>query len=162
MTPYKFLSRNHKFEITTDASPYTSATWIPISGINEWGWEEDTNDEDVSDFDNAGWNSSIAVSKGATLSLNGWYLIDEATGVRDTGQSTAETAAHKLGQLGFRGMRVRARDTADTINLGSITVQASLKMSENYGGSTDDVQKFAVECMVQGRPVGSGCYNVFS
>ena len=42
---------NHKFDITTSAT-IAGATWVPLSGINSWEWNVDSNDQDVSDFDN--------------------------------------------------------------------------------------------------------------
>src|SRR4051794_38566780 len=110
----------------------------------------------------AGWNSSFAVSKAGTLKVEGWYLVDETTGARNSGQLLAEVASNVLGPAGFRYMRVRARDTADTTDIGSITIQASLKLSKALGGGQDDVQGWGVEAMAQGKPTGSGIYNVFS
>ena len=110
----------------------------------------------------AGWNSSFAVSKTGTLKAEGWYLVDETTGARNGGQFLAEVAANVLGPAGFRYMRVRARDTADTTDIGSITIQASLKMSQPLGGGQDDVQPWGIEAMAQGKPTGSGIYAVFS
>ncbi len=161
MAIYKYLARNHKFSIA-HADTYVGASFTTISGLNSWSWEEDTNDADVSDFDNAGWNSSFAVSKGASLKLEGHYLVDELVGTRDSGQSMCEAAGHKFGPRGFRWLRVQAYDTDRVTEIGSIFVQASLKMGGGYGGGQDDVQKFAIDSTVQGRPVGSGCYNVFS
>lgn len=156
MAIYKYLARNHNFDISVDNS-----TWVPISGINSWDWSEDSKDADISDFDSAGWNSSFSTSRGAKLKIEGFYLLDEASGARDSGQIMSEVAARKFGSRGFRYMRVVARDTDDLVNIGSITVQASLKLGGSLGGGQDDVQKFMIEATVQGRPTGSGVYAIF-
>ena len=43
----KYLARDHKFYQSED----TGTTFIEISGINEWGFEIDSSEEDTSTFD---------------------------------------------------------------------------------------------------------------
>jgi hypothetical protein len=160
MAPQKYLARNHRFSITEDES-YQTATWTTISGVNAWSWSEDSADADSSDFENSGWTSSFVVTRGATLGIEGQYLIDEVNGTKDAGQLIAETAAHDFGPSGFRWVRVQALNTARDTAIGSIIVQASIKMGEG-GGGMEDINPFSLECLVQGKPVGSGIYNIFN
>lgn len=165
MAVRKFLARNHRFYINTDTSDTVpapnSATWVAISGVNAWSWGEDASDADSSDFDNAGWGSSFTVTRKATLGIEGQYLLDEATGVKNEGQRLCEVAAHTFGPDGFRWLKVAALNTARTLEIGSIITQGSINQQEG-GGGMEDIAPFSIESMVQGKPTGSGCYNIFS
>lgn len=165
MAVFKYLARQHEFYVSNVGNivgnDVIGANWIPISGLNSWTWTTDTNDADTSDFDNAGWGSSLPVSHTATLTLEGFRLIDSATGARDSGQEECEVATSLLGTGAFRFLRVAARDSLDTMDIGHIIVQASLKPSGDLGGGVDDVVPWGIEAAVQGKPIGSGCYDMF-
>ena len=165
MAVRKYLARNHRFYIntvTTNAVPTPAdATWVAISGVNAWSWGEDASSADSSDFDNAGWGSDFTVTRKATLGIEGQYLLDETTGTKDEGQRLAEVAAHTFGPDGFRWLKVAGLNTARTTEIGSIIVQCSINQQEG-GGGMEDIQPFSIEGMVQGKPVGSGSYNIFN
>ena len=160
MAVRKFLARNHRFFINTDSGDYDAGTWVAVSGISSWSWSEDSSDADSSDFDNAGWTSSFVVSRGTTLGFEGQYLVDEATGARDSGQLLCEQGSKGFGPTAFKYLKVEAVNTARTTPIGSIIVLGSLSQGET-GGGMEDIQAFSIEAMVQGKPIGSGIYNIF-
>lgn len=156
----KVTIKNHRFYVTDDIDS-VNPTYTIISGVNAWSWSEDSSDADSSDFENAGWTSSFVVTRGATLGIEGQYLVDEATGTRDAGQLIADNGAHSFGPAGFKRFKVEALDTERTTAIGHIIVTGSIKLGES-GGGMEDIQPFSLEVMVQGRPTGSGIYNVFA
>ena len=158
----KYLARNHRFAInTSETDDAGDGVWLTISGINTFTRNTESTDVDASDFDDAGWGSDFSVTKKFTLGLQGHYLVDETTGDKNSGQQLAEQAAHGFGPEAFRFVRMEALNTARDTVIGSIIIQASIKLGES-GGGMEDLEPFNVDCMAQGTPVGSGIYNIFT
>lgn len=109
----------------------------------------------------AGWTSSFVITRGMTIGLEGHRLIDETNGNKDSGQQEAEEAAHGFGPSAFRFIRVEAVNTARTQAIGNITAECSWSLGER-GGSMEDLDPFNIEAMVQGRPTGSGVYDIYT
>lgn len=155
----KYLARDHKFYISTD----NRATWTPISGIATWGFTIDNNDEDVSTTDSGGWGSSMYTQHTASLSLEGFFLVDSLTGDRDQGQLLAERAATKVGYDAYRDIKIEAVPTISGVQstaIGSIIVTGTIALGD-MGGAVTDVDPWNVEVAVDGKPTGSGIYDVF-
>ncbi len=155
----KYLSRDHKFYISVD----NRVTWVPISGIATWGFTMDNNDEDVSTTDSGGWGSSIYTQHTASLSLEGFLLVDSITGTKDEGQRLAEVASTKVGYDAYRDFKIEAVPTvsgAQTTAIGSIIVTGTVALGDK-GGAVTDVEPWNVEVGVDGKPTGSGIYDIF-
>ena len=139
------------------------ATWTPISGIATWGFTIDNNDEDVSTTDSGGWGSSMYTQHTASLSLEGFFLVDSLTGDRDQGQLLAERAATKVGYDAYRDIKIEAVPTISGVQstaIGSIIVTGTIALGD-MGGAVTDVDPWNVEVAVDGKPTGSGIYDVF-
>lgn len=159
MAVRKFLSRDHKFYASNDSR----ATWIPISGISTWSWTVDNNDEDVSTLDDGGWGASMYTQHTASLSLEGFKLVDAVSGARDQGQFMVEKAATKVGYDAYMDIKIAAVPTISGIQsteIGSIIVTGSVALGD-MGGAVTDVEPWNIEVGVLGKPVGSGIYNIF-
>jgi hypothetical protein len=152
----KYLARDHKFYQSED----DGATFIEISGINEWGFEIDSSEEDVSTFDNGAWGSNIYTQRTGSLSLTGFYLVDGTTGARDTGQLNFERASMQVGYAAYRTYRV-AMVNASGVRLGYFDFVGQPSV-ESFGGSVTDVAPWGGNVLFDGRPTGSGVYNIFS
>ncbi len=155
----KFLSRDHKFYASSD----NRATWIPVSGISTWGWTVDNNDEDVSTVDDGGWGSSIYTQHTASLTLEGFKLLDPVNGARDQGQLTVERASTKIGYDAYLDLKIAFVPTlsgVQTTEMGSIIVTGSVAMGD-MGGAVTDVEPWNIEVGILGKPLGSCIYNIF-
>jgi hypothetical protein len=159
MAVRKYLARDHLFFISTD----NRSTWIPISGINTWSFTIDNNDEDTSTIDNGGWGSSMYTQHTAALSLEGFYLVDPNTGTRDQGQYQTEIASTKVGYDAYRDFKIEAWPTisgSQSASIGSIIITGTAALGDS-GGAVTDVEPWNVEVAVDGKPTGSGIYDIF-
>jgi hypothetical protein len=155
----KYLARDHKFFVSEDGR----ATWIAISGIATWGFTIDNNDEDVSTVDNGGWGSSMYTQHTGALSLEGFFLVDAADGTRDQGQLKTEQAATKVGYDAYRDFKIEAWPTISGVqsaSIGSIIVTGTPALGD-MGGAVTDVDPWNVEVAIDGKPTGSGIYDIF-
>ena len=162
MAVRKFLAPAHKFYINTATdNDYDAGDWVTISGINTFSVGLDSSDVDVSDFDSSGWGSEFPVTRKLTVGIEGFMLVDEATGARDSGQLMADTAGLLFGQDAFRWFKVEAvRSTDRSTPIGHIVYLGAWKPSEG-GGGMEDAAPFGMEVMSQGAPIGSGVYSHF-
>lgn len=154
MTVRKYLARDFGFDISEN----NGTSWTTISGINTWSFTIDSNEEDTSTFDNGAWGSAIYTQRTGSLSLEGFYLVDSITGTRDPGQLKVEQAATKVGYDAYRMFRVRAFTASGEIGNFTFTGQAALG---DQGGSVTDVMPWAADLLFEGRPTGSGIFNIF-
>ena len=150
----KYLARDFKFDISTDEG----STYTEISGIANWSFTIDSNEEDTSTFDNGAWGSAMYTQRTGSMSLEGFYLVNGITGARDPGQLLVEQAATKVGYDAYRRFRVRAVTASGEIGNFYFTGQAALG---DQGGSTTDVMPWAADLIFEGRPTGSGIFNIF-
>jgi len=88
-------------------------SWSQIGGLNSAVPNSGDNEEvvDTTTFDSGGYYEQEVVQRGATLGLEGFLLLDPATGAQDPGQARVETLATLVGpdSLG----KVRFRHTQD-------------------------------------------------
>jgi len=150
----EYLAREFRFSASADG-----IAWTEVGGITSWSWTEEGTDVDVTDFDDEGWDHTMVARRKAVLSLEGNWLVDEATGDRDDGQILVEQYARKVGQAGLFHFKVetRAETGSPPAPLGSITFQCSAKLGET-GGGNDDKMPWAVELLVKGKPTFTGCF----
>jgi len=150
----RYLARDFKFDISSN----NGVTYAEISGISTWSFTVDSNEEDVSTFDNGAWGSTFYTQRTGSLSLEGFYLINTITGARDPGQLAVEVAATKVGFDAQRTFRVRAVTASGEIGNFFFSGQAALG---DMGGSTTDVMPWGADLIFDGRPTGSGSFNIF-
>ena len=149
----EFLARNHTFAVATASG----GTYTTISGISEWGLKPDSNDTEVTNFDDAGYGRMLVTSRKYTLTLKGFREVDGA-GARDACQAACEAALKQLGTANLRWFKITCTEPGST---AVITMQANGKMSEDLGGGNDDAVAWGVECSSYGKPVGTGAYDIF-
>jgi hypothetical protein len=155
----KYLARDFTFDTSDD----NRVTWTPISGISEWSWSNDDNEEDTSTFDNGAYASAMFTQRGGSFELTGFYLLDSVTGQRDQGQYKVERAATKVGYEAYRDFRVQARPMVSGVrgaSIGEIMVTCQYGMTD-FGGSTTDVEPWGTNVLWEGIPTGSGIFNIF-
>lgn len=73
------------------------STWTVIDGIDTVGLDPTSKDADTTMFSNAGWTSSMVVSRGMTVKLSGKAVWDQTTHAKDAGQAAVEAAGTELG-----------------------------------------------------------------
>jgi hypothetical protein len=153
MAALEYLAREFRFSASADGT-----TWTEVGGIASWGWTEEGTDVDVTDFDDEGWDHTMVARRKAALTLSGNWLMDEADGTRDAGQSLVEQYAREVGQAGLFHFKVETRaESAPDTPLGSITFRCSAKLGQT-GGGNDDKMPFAVDLLIKGKPTFAGCF----
>lgn len=107
--------------------------------------------------------ASFVVTRGATLGFEGHMLVDEDTGVRDSGQLMCDVAAHNFGQGGARYLKMEAvKSTNRNAPIGHIIILANLQKGD-IGGGMEDLNAFSITAPLAGqKPVGSGIYGLFN
>ena len=105
MTQRKILARDIIIQIESS----TPNTWYSIEGLTSATPNpgEDAEDTDVTDFNSAGRPEYIPTQRGASISMEGWKLLDSVTGDDAPGQGRAETLADVLGYDGIGRLRFR-------------------------------------------------------
>lgn len=149
------LARNHKFEVSTDNTTYTT-----ISGVNMFSLSREDEMSDVTTFDEKGYKASLATGRGLTLSFEGKWKVDPATGTRDTGQSLVDVSMKKFGVNRLRYYRVKAYETdVFTNEIGQFVIWGNAKPGET-GEGTFETMNWSIEIESFGRPVlASGIYS---
>ena len=155
----KYLARDFTFFVSDD----NEATWKTVSGINTWGFVVDSSNEDTSTFDSGAWGSSMYTQRTGSMSLEGFVLVDSVTGVKDQGQLTIERAATKVGYDAYRNFRVEMTPLVSGVKgttIGGFKFQGQAALND-MGGSTTEVMPWGCELVFEGRPTGSGVFNIF-
>lgn len=155
----KYLARDYRFFVSSDPVD----TWLEISGINTWGFTIDTNQEDTSTFDNGAWGSNTNTQKTGTVSLEGFFLVDSVTGTRDQGQLKVDQAGMVVGFDAYRNFHVLAQPLISGVrgpSIGGFTFLGQASPGDR-GGSVTDVDPWSAELALEGKPTGSGIFNVF-
>jgi len=159
MAVRKYLARDFSFFMSDDSG----TTWKAISGLNTWGFSTDSNDEDTSTIDSGAWGSSMYTQRNGSMSLEGFYLVDSVTGQRDSGQLACETAATKVGYDAYRLIRVEMTPLTSGVkstSIGGFYATGQFALGD-MGGSSTDVEPWAVDIVFDGKPTGSGVFNIF-
>lgn len=92
----------------------------------------------------------------ASMSLEGFYLVNSSTGVRDPGQAACDAAATKAGYGAYRDIRVRCIPSGYA-EIGNFVALCQMAM-QDLGGSTTDVLSWGMDILFEGKPVGSGTF----
>lgn len=104
MALVKYLARDFVFELNTGT--VAVPVWTPIGGLVTWSPTTEKEDVDDTTFDNDGIKAHKVVSRGAGLTLEGFYIVDNVTGARDPGQDALITLAGAIGYDSTKQLRI--------------------------------------------------------
>jgi len=142
MAVTKCLARDWIVEIGDGGA---TPVWTEIKGINTLTFGSSKNDADTTSFDNGGVNTHLVASRGYTLTLEGFYMIDVETGDREPGQQLVEELADKIGPSSIGQFRLT--DPAGLVR----TFSASANIGD-VGGGNDDPTSWGAELTISGKP----------
>lgn len=74
-----------------------TSTWTVIDGVDTVVPTPNSKDADTTMFSNAGWTSSMVVSRGLEVKVSGKAVWDKDTNEKDPGQAAVELLALELG-----------------------------------------------------------------
>jgi hypothetical protein len=127
----------------TDALP----VWTPIGGLNSLTFSTAKSDTDDTDFDSDGWAEHKVAQRSNSITAEGFYKEDPATGARDAGQEALIALADAVGYDSLKSFRV-------TTPGGNVTTyRVSARVDAPAGGGLNDNAKFTAELTVSGKPV---------
>ena len=135
----KVLARDWIVEIETGEVP----AFTPIKGLVSLSFDSDKGEADTTTFDEMGRKSHMVASRGNSLSLEGQYLEDEATGTRDPGQAAIEDLADKIGPSSLGTFQLTSPGGTVRTFLASASVSG-------IGGGNDDPTGWKVDVVVSG------------
>lgn len=92
MAVTKILARSWDFYVEDK----DSGDFVPIKGINSFTINPTKTDADVGDFDSEGMAEHLPAERAVSITLQGVFLIDRATGDRDPGQQLCEELSEKV------------------------------------------------------------------
>jgi hypothetical protein len=147
MPAVKVLARNWVLEVATGKDATTgSLIYTEVKGINSLTFSSSKNDAETTTFDDDGWETHLVASRGRSLSVEGYYLVDPADGTRDPGQLEVEELNDKIGPESLGDFRLtnpagKKKTFKASVNLGDI------------GGGNDDPTSWGAELNVSGQPV---------
>lgn len=145
MAKVKILARHLSPAINTGTS--SVPVWTPIGGLNSLTFDSEKTDTDDTDFDSDGWAEHKVAQRANSISLEGFYKEDPATGDRDAGQEALLALADAIGYDSLKPFRV-------TTPGGNVTIyQVSAKVDAPAGGGLNDNSGFNAELTVSGKPV---------
>ena len=139
----KTLASGWVFEIGDAADP---EVFTGIKGANTWSEEWTENEVDNTDFQSGNWNEHGITRRGLTITVEGFFLVDESDGSRDAGQTAVETIAQAVGQAAYANFRVYH----DTTGLG-FEGEATYRLA-GTGGGTDDNAEWGFTAVFNGAP----------
>jgi predicted secreted protein len=130
MTAVKIPARN----LILQVQAADGVTWLPVAGLTSV--EVDPNAEsakvDVTSFDSAGSYEGRVMQRGSALTLAGWLIKDDTTGVQDAGQARIDTLGKAVGEASVG--TVRFRHPMDT----QWKVWSCYVEPGKFGGKTND------------------------
>lgn len=100
----KYLARDWVFELNTGTAALPA--WVPVGGLNTWAPANTKTDVDDTTFDSNGTEEHKVASRGAGLTLEGFYEVDIATGDRDPGQEALIVLADAVGYDSVKPFRM--------------------------------------------------------
>lgn len=109
------------------------------------------------------WGSSLYTQRTGSIELNGFYLVESITGIRDQGQLTVEQAGTVVGYSAYRNFRIEMTPIISGVkgtSMGGFTFQGQAALND-MGGNTTDVMPWGATIVFQGKPTGSGVFNIF-
>jgi hypothetical protein len=134
MAADKVLARGWRFDI--------GATPTQIKGLTSFKVSDTNKTADTTTFEDAGRDTHIVVSRGQTITLEG-YFLEDASKVRDPGQQAVETLAKAVGTASLDTLKITSPGGK------TWTAQVSAKLGDR-GGANDDPTSWGVEFTVSG------------
>lgn len=120
--------------------------WTPIGGLTSQTFESEKTDTDDTDFDSAGQAEHKVVQRARSISLEGFYKEDPATGTQDAGQEALVALGEAIGYDSIKTYRV-------TTPGGNVTeYDVSANVTSPGGGGLNDNSSFTAELTVSGAP----------
>jgi hypothetical protein len=127
----KYDARGVTFQIEDTTTP---DTWVSIGGINTFTKSRTSNNTDTTTFASDGDDESQIMSRGKTLKLGGFRLIDPDTGVLDAGQALVEALADKKSDASLGSIRFAHADETQWE-----VWTATAELDDQGGGNNDKV-----------------------
>ncbi|MFI0897754.1 phage tail tube protein [Streptomyces sp. NPDC020983] len=130
MSAQKYDARDCEFEVESD----TPGTWVAIGGINTFTKSRSSNNADTTTFASNGDDEQQIMSRGKSMKLGGFRLMDPDTGALDAGQAIVEAWADDKSDDSLRSFRFAAP--------GDTTWEvwtATAELDDEGGGSNDKV-----------------------
>lgn len=145
MATRQINARDLIFEVSDMAG---SPTWTGVGGLLSGTISYNENEEtvDTTTWDSEGYYEQEKMQLGASLSLEGRFLQDPATGVRDPGQALVEAHAELMGYQSQINVRFRYPG-ASTWKVWKATVSVG-----EQGGGTNDKVGWAADFARCGAP----------
>ena len=144
MPQVKVLARDWTAKIKTGEDATTgTAIFTLIRGLSTLTFSGDKEDADTTGFDDGGRGSHLVASRGNSVSLEGFYLVDRETGARDPGQQAVEDLADKVGYDSLDVFQI----TDPAGNMKEFQASAGLG---DQGGGVNDPTSWSAELTVSG------------
>jgi hypothetical protein len=141
MAVAKVLARDWTIEVQLANESYQA-----IGGINSFSPSPEKNDADTTDFDSAGNLEHLPASRGMSYTFEGFFLVDVATGARDTGQERVEVLGDLVGPAGLGHMKL----TSPPASGAEVwDFDCSINVTPP-GGGNDDAASWSFEATVSG------------
>lgn len=137
MPATKVNAENWTFQIGDDPEDLTV-----IKGVETFSDTENTTRADTADFDSEGVEENRVIRRGLTVTINGNWLEDEATGELDPGQALVVAATREVGTAAEKTIRVTSP--------GGAWEQYRATLSKSKDGDKNDVTKFSYEIVRTG------------
>lgn len=132
MTAQKYNARDCSFQIQNPGD----GTWAAIAptGINTFSRDHSEKETDTTTFASGGDSESMILERTKTMKLEGFELIDPATGALDVGQALVATLAEGKGPASLGGFRFAAPFATQW----TVWAQATAKLGSLGGGNNDE------------------------
>lgn len=132
MTAQKYNARDVAFQIQDPSS----GSWVALApgGINTFSRGHSEKETDTTTFASGGDAESLVMERSKTLKLEGFHLIDQATGLLDAGQQLVETLADQKGTASLGGFRYAAPGAT----VWTVWANATAKLGDIGGGNNDE------------------------
>jgi len=137
----KIPARGWKHELQT-AAPNT---WVQVRRLTEWGLKNSVSHADTTTADDEGWESHMAILRGAEITLSGLYAEDADDATRDPGQEAIEALAEEVGLESTKPYRI-------TSPAGVVKTFSVSAMAGPTGGGDKDPTKWEATLKVDGKP----------
>ncbi len=140
--------RAGNFPIYLNTGTTGSPTWTIIQGVKNLSLTTSAKEEDVSEYndDNDGFEKSIVLGRGKTVTLDGFAKYD-ADGVKDAGQAALEVLGKAIGAAANAQFKISLPD--DGYDLFTATVLGVTP----YGGDQAGIADWKAELKLTGEMV---------
>ena len=139
----KVLARDFDFEVETS----TAGTYVAIGGINTFSLPAPEGSEvDITDFGTDGWDDFTIASRVQNITLEGFFMEDQVTKVRDAGQDRLEILGRGIGTACEAGFRIY------TPGRTMISGRVAVLSAGGPGGGVRDVASWSASLRFKGKP----------